>query len=621
MITGLTLTIYIGVAVFGLVRSSSEYYTTFVLAIVFMASLLAFRQLIDERINDTETRFWWFRIGAALIGSVLAVGGGLFIRVYANHLEMSQPYFSNFEFWMGFAFMTGVLLINLLHWGWLLTSIVVLAICYFFFGYMIPNPMLQTPFYDPMFVMNYIGLGVTDGFFWLSRIAADSIYFLVIYAAILLGVGMMGMVMEVGKATGNHLKGGAAFPAIVGSGIVASVMGQAVSNVVLTGRLTIPMMKKHGYRSEMAGAIEAMASTAGQIMPPILGLAGFMIAGFLGMAYIDVAMAALIPALLFMSGIIIAVVVSAYREDLPKLNERVDMGAITRLLPTFLISFGAVVILLVGYFSPAIAGMVGIILALTLCPFQGRFRPKMENIVSAFEEGLVIVTILSLLLIAIGPLGQAIMTTNLASRLGILLVQHLPDTLFLLLVAAMIISIILGLGMPTPVAYVMVALTVAPFVYQLGVERLPTHFFVFYFAVFSTLTPPVAVSVLAAAKLADAPFFGTAIDAMKMMMTTFIIPFGFIYHPELLAFPNLTMAVVAPILLLVTLQWTWSVASYGYFMRRLDFLERLAFSIVTLSGFVLLVKTNTMTLTFFVILLFISVAWVLVMREKSPSII
>ena len=123
------------------------------------------------------------------------------------------------------------------------------------------------PEYDANFVMNNIGLGTTDGMFWLSRLAADHIYFLVIYAAILLGVGMLKMVIEIGKLTGNRVRGGAAFPAIIGSGIVASVMGQAVSNVVLTGRLTIPMMKSHGYRKEMAGAIEAVASTSGQIMP------------------------------------------------------------------------------------------------------------------------------------------------------------------------------------------------------------------------------------------------------------------------------------------------------------------------------------------------------------------
>jgi len=299
-------------------------------------------------------------------------------------------------------------------------------------------------------------------------------------------------------------------------------------------------MKKHGYSGSMAGAIEATASTAGQIMPPILGLAAFIIASFLNRPYVEVAMAAMLPGLLYMTGVSIAIVVYAKRHDLPKLVEMADTQMIKRLLPTFLISFGVVLWLLLGYRSPAIAGLAGIILALVLCLFQGKYRPTARQLYSAIEEGFYLVAILSLLLIAIGPLGQVMLTTNLSGRLGSVLVAYLPDTQLLLLVGAMIVSLILGMGLPTPVAYLIVALALVPFLQQIGIPPLQAHFFVFYFAVFSTLTPPVAVSVLAAAKLADATFLKTAIDSIKIASTTFIIPYAFVFSPELMSFPNMT---------------------------------------------------------------------------------
>lgn len=617
MTLGTTLTVYIAIATFGFIANSSEHYTNFVLAIVSLAALLLLQEQLDERIEGPVRRWWAFRIGTALVASVLAVAGAAYLRWFALHLEMSQPYFTPTDFRVGVAFLVGLLLLNLFHWGWLLTSLIVLVIMYFFFGHLVPNPLLQHPYYDPNFVMNYMGLGLTDGIFWLGQLASDQIYFLVIFAALLIGVGMLRMVMEVGKMTGNHVRGGAAFPAVIGSGIVASVMGQAVSNVVLTGRLTIPMMISHGFRRNMAGAIEAVASSAGQIMPPVLGLAGFIIASLLNRPYIEIALAALVPALLFLSGTAIGILAGSGRERLPKLGEKVDMEAIRRLLPPFVVAFAAVVVLLVGYYSPALAGLAGILVALALCPFQGRYRPTLKEIYESFEDGLRIITVLSLLLLAIGPLAQTFLTTGLASRLGIFFVVVLPDNQFLMLLAAMVVALLLGMGLPTPVAYLLVALTLVQFLQQIGVDPLMAHFFVFYFAVFSTLSPPVAVSVLAACKLSGGGFFGTALDAMKLMVNLFIIPFGFVYHPELMSFPNLTWSVVPPVLLLLALQCSGSFACYGYFLRDLHRYERWLFAIVTAAGFVLLVGGGMLALMVFVTLLVLSLGWVVATRNRT----
>ena len=204
-----------------------------------------------------------------------------------------------------------------------------------------------------------------------------------------------------------------------------------------------------------------------------------------------------------------------------------------RIAPTFVVSFAVVLIVLLMHYSPSIAGMCGIAGALGLSLLQGKYRPTAKRILGALEEGLVLVTLLSLLIIAIGPLGQTMITTNLSGRLGSVLVDVLPDVPLLLLVGAMFITLLLGMGLPTPVAYVVTALAVVPFLQQLGFPAFQSHFFVFYFAVFSTLTLPIAVGVLAAAKLAGSRFITTAIDALKLTVPVFLIPFAVIYNPEL----------------------------------------------------------------------------------------
>jgi TRAP transporter 4TM/12TM fusion protein len=365
----------------------------------------------------------------------------------------------------------------------------------------------------------------------------------------------------------------------------------------------------------MAGAIEATASTAGQIMPPIMGLAAFIIASFLNKAYIDVALSALIPGLLYLVGVCIAVTVYARRYELPKLVEKVDTERIKRLLPTFIISFGVVLWFLLGYRSPAIAGLWGIGLAILFSMLQGKYRPTRKQMYDAIQEGFYLVAILSLLLVAVGPLGQVMLTTNLSGRLGSALVQYLPDTQLILLIGAMIVSLILGMGLPTPVAYIIVALALVPFMQQIGIPPLQAHFFVFYFAVFSTLTPPVAVSVLAAAKLGEASFLSTAKDAIKIALTTFIIPFAFVFSPELMTFPDVTLKTFIAIAEVIFVQVAVSVASYGFLFRSLNGIERSGYAIVALSGF--LGFTYDTNFWYVAVTLFLTMSGYIYMTKKA----
>lgn len=619
---GVALSVYLAAACFGFVSNSSEHYSNFILGVVGMSGFMTINELIDQRLSKSDSNGAWFwpRFFIAVAGTVLAIWSSGYVRWHAVRLETIQPFFPPFDFNVGLIFLGSILVLNWFHWGGLLTLIIAGSVLYFFYGYLIPYPLLATPQYDPEFVMNYMGLGTNEGLFWFAREAADSMWFLIMFAGALFAIGSLRMVLEVGKAAGNRFVGGAAFPAIIGSGIVASIMGTAVSNVVLTGRLTIPMMKEKGYSASMAGAIEATAGTAGQIMPPVLGLAAFIIAALLNKPYVEIALAAVIPGLLYMTGVTAGVLVYARRNRLPRLNEPVDVHLIIRLLPAFLISFSIVMYMLVAYYSPSLAGLVGMLVALFLGLFQGRERLRLRNLPPAFKDALAMAAILSLLLIAIGPLAQAFLTTNFANRLGTIAVLFLPDSEILMLIGAAVLALILGLGLPTPVAYIVTALALVPFLQQLGVQPLMAHFFVFYFAVYSALTPPVAVAALAAAKIANADLNECTWDAQKLMLTTFVIPFAFVYYPSLMSFPNLTWDVLIPIVTCLLLQWTVAITCYGYFLRDQTNLERVLWGVVSFGGYAALCSRGSGTNIAFGVLMLGMAVYVYVTRQQGMRI-
>ena len=266
------------------------------------------------------------------------------------------------------------------------------------------------------------------------------------------------------------------------------------------------------------------------------------------------------------------------------------------------------------------AGLTGCVIALALSALQGRYRPSLRQLGLALEEGLELMALLALLLIAIGPMGQAFLTTNLSGRLGTYLVHVLPDSPLVLLVGAAILSLILGMGLPTPVAYLVVALALVPFMQLIGVKPFLAHYFVFYFAVYSALSPPVAVAALAGAKLAGARFWDTARESMKLAASTFIIPFAFVYRPQLLDFPDLGWNVVPPLVEVLLIQWTSSIALYGYFRRLLTGVEQSLFFALTVLGYWAMI-TEALYSTF----VFAGVAAVLfagvALRKSAPVLV
>jgi TRAP transporter 4TM/12TM fusion protein len=596
-VIGLVLIFYLGATTISLFQEAVQHYATFVLVVFVLVGLATIRNIIND---DSQGFKFWFRLCLFGLASMVAVFTAAYLRYHAIRLNMIQPFFTDQDLVVGWFLLGSMLLLTWFHWGTLLTSMIALSILYMFVGHLIPSQLLGHGEFSLSFAMSYMGMDIVSGLFWFVPLAADKIFFLVMFAALLLGIGMLSLVMEIGKLVGRRVKGGAAFPAIIGSAMTGAVMGQAVSNTMLTGQLTIPMMKRHGMNPNFAGAVEAVASTSGQFMPPILGLAAFIIAAFLNMPYIEVAMAATLPAFLFIGTVFVAVLIAARLFGLGYLEEPINMKIIFRMFPTFFVSFTLVLVLLFLYYSPNVAALAGIISMLAISFFQGKeFRPRLKTFTDSFRSGLNVCTVLSLLLVAIGPLCQMATTTDIASKLSTLLAMTLAHNIPLILVGAMIISIFLGMGLPTPVAYLLVAITIAPFLQELGVPVFVSHMFGFYFAIFSTVSPPVAISCLAASKISGGTFLGTVRESLRLSLPTFIIPFAFAFNPDLFTFPKVTLNGLIAFFLTFFCQFCLVVALYGFLFRRLNVVERILFGITSAFGIWYLIYHSTFFLVMF----------------------
>jgi TRAP-type uncharacterized transport system fused permease subunit len=301
--------------------------------------------------------------------------------------------------------------------------------------------------------------------------------------------------------------------------------------------------------------------------------------------------------------VVTGILLAARVLNLGYLFEKVDKTMILRLFPAFAGSFIIVLVLLLLYYSPNIAAISGIgIMLLFSMIFQGKQRPTFKTLKDGLTNGLEVCTVLCLLLLAIGPIAQMATTTNLAGKLGVVLSDMVPPNLLFILAGAMVVSIILGMGLPTPVAYLVVALTLTPFLQEVGVPALYAHMYVFYFAVFSTITPPVAISCLAAAKLSGGTFLGTAVEALKLSIPTFLIPFAFIYNPDLLIFPKVTLAGYGAFIIVFLAMFWLAVALHGFFLRRLRVIERLVSVLVSLFGMWYLIDHSRYQLVCFLII-------------------
>ncbi|MEL7259639.1 MAG: TRAP transporter fused permease subunit, partial [Pseudomonadota bacterium] len=376
-------------------------------------------------------------------------------------------------------------------------------------------------------------------------------------------------------AAAGRARGGPAKVSVLASGLMGMINGTSAGNVVSTGSLTIPLMKKVGYQPKSAAAIEAAASTGGQIMPPIMGAGAFIMAEITGIPYTELVVAALIPAILYFASIYFMVDFEASRtgmrglrsDELPKMSDLIRQ--VYLFLP-IVILIGA---LFSGY-SVIRAGTLAIASAAVvswLTPYRMGPREVYEALGNGGRMSLQIIIVCA----CAGLIVGVISLTGVGARFSSLLFDLAQQSTLLALVFAMMIAVILGMGMPTTAAYAVAASVVAPGLIEIGIRPLIAHFFVFYFAVVSAITPPVALAAYAGAAIAGSEPMRTSVTSFKVGLAAFIVPFMFFYSPGLLmeapwyvSLRNLVTALVGVYMLAGAVQG-WFIGSAGPVMRLL----------------------------------------------------
>jgi len=379
---------------------------------------------------------------------------------------------------------------------------------------------------------------------------------------------------------------------VVSSSMFGTISGSAVANVMVDGWLTIPMMKKTGFKPEAAAAIEAVASTGGQIMPPIMGAAAFVMAEFLGASYTSVMIAAAIPALFYYGALFAAIHFNAVRSGLKGLprEELPILGQIMIKQAHLFLPVVVLLALLLNGFTPtygAIIATVALIGISWLRPATG-LRPS--DCIEALRDGAIHTVPVAMACASAGIVIGIVLQTGLALRFTAFLIEFTYGQLLLALLITMVAGVILGMGMPTTPAYIMQAALLVPAIIKLGVEPMAAHMFAFYFSCLSAVTPPVALAVYAAASIGGANLWGAGVQAVKFAAAGFIVPFFFIYSPALLfsgSWDEILRAIVTGSIGVVAL----AAGLEGYFLRNATWFERLLF----LAAAFLLIDPNVLT--------------------------
>ncbi|ADL08349.1 TRAP transporter permease [Thermosediminibacter oceani] len=453
-----------------------------------------------------------------------------------------------------------------------------LFIIYALFGRQMPGPLAHRGVDLPGLVQHQFF--TTEGIFGIPiGVSSQFIFLFILLGAFLEKTGLGQLFIDLANAIAGWAAGGPAKVAVISSALEGTVSGSSVANTAGSGSFTIPMMKSLGYRPEFAGAVEAVASTGGQIMPPIMGAAAFLMVEFIGVPYLRIIQAAVIPALLYYFGVWTQVHFEAKklglrgmkREELPKL------GIILKERGHLLIPLIALIYLLATGRTPMKAALFAIMLVILSSMLRKNTRISFSDIVKGLEQGarsaLGVVAATACAGIIVGVVTQ----TGLGLKLGSTLVDLANQNLFLTLFFTMITSLILGMGVPTTANYVITSTIAAPALIMMNVPVLAAHMFAFYFGIIADVTPPVALAAFVGAGIAKANPFRTGIEASKLAIAAFLVPYVFVYHPSMLLI-NVTAADIIEIVItsIIGIIGVGSAVS-GYFLTHQSILERIIF--------------------------------------------
>ena len=472
-----------------------------------------------------------------LLGVTVALG----LSVYqyfraAEEIETGLYFLTSTDIWMGLLGLFAVVELTRRSVGMVMASVAGIVLAYGAFGHLAPG-FLRHAGISTEELMTVLWFSFDGVFGRPMATVVSTILIFILFGSLLELLAIDFVLVRLALAATGRLRSGPAAAATVASGLFGTISGSAVANVVGTGVITIPLIKRRGFSPRFAAAVESAASSGGQITPPIMGAVAFIMADVTNVPYLTICAAAAVPAMLYYGGLFVAISSAARNMDLdeekqPPISfnwrELVQMAV-------FVISLTGIVVTMVGGASAAYAGFVGVSLA-TVLGFA--IRPDLILDGQAWLKFIRSTGLISAqLVVIVGAVGIVIGVLNLTGvglRFASLLSSLAEDQLILSLILMAIACLLLGMGMPTVPAYLIIVLVMGPSLQKLGVPIVHTHMFVLYFGVLSAITPPVALAAFAAAPIAGSSPMGTALEASRLALPGFVIPFAFIFNPALL---------------------------------------------------------------------------------------
>jgi len=461
------------------------------------------------------------------------------------------------------------------RFGPVLPLLAIICIAYTFLGQYIPGTFHTLPVDWEVIIGNLsIGFSGTGIFGPILRVSAVFMFLFMLFAALVEVCGATEFFNQLGKFIARRFKAGPALAAVLTSGLMGSVTGQAGANVTITGSYTIPAMKEVGYKPYQAGAIEAAASTGGPIMPPVMGVAAFLITAMTGISYAKIIAVAAVPALFYVFSCALYVQFQALKMNIVPRVEEVNYRELIYRSPLFLGSLFTIIGLFVLGKTALNVSFWACVTIVFISLLRKATRPSLKALVKAFIRG---ASLGSSIAVTCGTLGIIVATitgTGLGIKLPVAVGNFCGQNLLLLLVMTAVVAIILGIGLPASASYLLVAIVLAPLLIELGIGLLPAHLFAFYFANFSFLTPPVAIAALFGAQLAGAPYIRTGLEAAKVGIAGFVLPFMIIWSPGFLGdYTNPLFSVIG--LLVCVLVFIGLQACFvGYLFTKMNPVER-----------------------------------------------
>jgi len=465
-----------------------------------------------------------------------------------------------------------------------LTLIALFFLTYNFFGAYIPGILGHYGFSIER-VVNLMYWGGQGIFGTALGVSATYIFVFVMFGAFLKNSGFSDFINDLALTIAGRTAGGPAKVAVFASALMATVSGSAVSNVVTTGTVTIPMMKKAGYSKKFAGAVESVASTGGLIAPPVMGAAAFIMAEYLGVSYSVVLLAAIIPAILYYLTLFMIVHFEAKKmglsgiskENIPNAKKVLKEGG------HLFIPLVILLVMLFGGFSPLYAAIISLISVVPTAAIRKSTRMSFSVVMDSIVEGAKGAISVGIACAVVGIVIATITLTSVGLIIGNNVLEFAGQSVLLAALLTALISIVLGMGVPATAAYIIVATISVPILTQLGVAPIAAHMFAFYFAALSSITPPVALAAYAAAGIAGESPNKVALESVRLGIIGFIVPFFFIFNPTLLLIGGTVVeyiyagvtAIIGGVVLAAGLK--------GYMIRRTFIIERLLLLIAGIS--------------------------------------